>query len=205
MRFPHSDSSPARGRSVCSTTKRLARLSVSHGTAPLRSPRSLVALATSCPHLSSSTFVDRPPPKTGLLQPAASCTAFIARHSTLASAVHSEVALDVRLHCLVAPHRRLCPFPAAKHWLPRAASAFASALAARRKRLQNQRQPTTMNVLLSPQPPVFPHQHENPRLSPSRSRKLFPAIYFFPPWPGVLRFCWIRLQRQSGVDDAANA
>ncbi|CAG9999658.1 unnamed protein product [Clonostachys byssicola] len=26
-----------------------------------------------------------------------------------------------------------------------------------------------MNVLLSPQPPVFPHQHENPRLSPQRS------------------------------------
>ena len=28
-----------------------------------------------------------------------------------------------------------------------------------------------MNVLLSPQPPVFPHQHENPRLSPQRSGK----------------------------------
>ena len=26
-----------------------------------------------------------------------------------------------------------------------------------------------MNVLLSPQPPVFPHHHENPRLSPQRS------------------------------------
>ncbi|KAI5462442.1 Cut8 six-helix bundle-domain-containing protein [Mariannaea sp. PMI_226] len=30
-----------------------------------------------------------------------------------------------------------------------------------------------MNVLLSPQPPVFPHQHENPRLSPQRSLSPF--------------------------------
>ena len=30
-----------------------------------------------------------------------------------------------------------------------------------------------MNVLLSPQPPFFPHQHEANRLSPSRSRKLY--------------------------------
>ncbi|KAF5016483.1 hypothetical protein F66182_11823, partial [Fusarium sp. NRRL 66182] len=30
-----------------------------------------------------------------------------------------------------------------------------------------------MNVLLSPQPPVFPHQHENPRISPQRSLSPF--------------------------------
>lgn len=31
-----------------------------------------------------------------------------------------------------------------------------------------------MNVLLSPQPPVLPHQHENPRLSPQRSATASP-------------------------------
>ncbi|KAK3181843.1 DNA repair protein rad52 [Lecanicillium sp. MT-2017a] len=30
-----------------------------------------------------------------------------------------------------------------------------------------------MNVILSPQPPVFPHHHENPRLSPQRSQSPF--------------------------------
>ncbi|CAG7560130.1 unnamed protein product [Fusarium equiseti] len=30
-----------------------------------------------------------------------------------------------------------------------------------------------MNVLLTPQPPVFPHQHENPRISPQRSLSPF--------------------------------
>ncbi|KAH8893306.1 tethering factor for nuclear proteasome sts1 [Thozetella sp. PMI_491] len=34
-----------------------------------------------------------------------------------------------------------------------------------------------MNVLLSPQPQFFPHQHENPRLSPSRSN----SPYNMPP------------------------
>ncbi|KAF4440528.1 Cut8 six-helix bundle-domain-containing protein [Fusarium sp. MPI-SDFR-AT-0072] len=33
-----------------------------------------------------------------------------------------------------------------------------------------------MNVLLSPQPPVFPHQHENPRLSPQRSLPPFHSM-----------------------------
>jgi hypothetical protein len=84
----------------------------------------------------------------------------------------------LRLHCLVAPQRHLCPFSAVKNIAATPASASAPALVARRKRLQSQRQLTTMNVLLSPQPPVFPHQHENPRLSPSRSRKFSSIVIF---------------------------
>lgn len=34
---------------------------------------------------------------------------------------------------------------------------------------------STMNVLLSPQPPVLPHQHENPRLSPQRPGRFNPV------------------------------
>jgi hypothetical protein len=43
---------------------------------------------------------------------------------------------------------------------------------------------STMNVLLSPQPPVFPRQHENARRSPQRSGEFLPREASVPPIGG---------------------
>lgn len=55
-------------------------------------------------------------------------------------------------------------------------SLFAS-LNGRTSRRRRHQLRTTMNLLLSSQPPVFPHQHESPRQSPQRSREYF--FFFF--------------------------